>query len=468
MITATDWWESHFDEFVSDLSRIISIPSVSRLDKSSGEEPFGKPCREVLEAIGELSRRYGFDFVNDSDYYGLLVWKGELEETMGLYSHLDVVPAGTGWKYPPFELTRLSDKLVGRGTGDDKGPAVTVLYALRYLKETGFKPRHTIIQFFGVNEECGMEDIDFYARRNPAPAFGLVPDAVFPVSYGEKGILELDIMRPIPDDSLIVSWASGTASNAVPGLAEAVVKLDAGKLKKAVTDTRVEVEEIGSGVKVTAHGTAAHAARPEGGVSAENLLLRALLSSGLFPEGDEALFNAVLSLFSDANGAGLGVPYEDEVSGKLTHVGGMARLEDGVFRQNINIRYTITADYPAMMETIKKTLSAAGFTLETASNSAPMYAGKDLPVIAKLAAIANEELGTSLEPFVMGGGTYARHLKNTVSFGCTIPGEEGAFGPGRGGAHQVDEYVSLRELEATFRIYARAVPEVEEFLNSVR
>ena len=467
MLDASSWWESHYGEFLSDLSLLISIPSVSKADLGNGKEPFGKACREVLEAAEEISRRYGFEFINDSGYYGLLVWKGEIEETIGLYAHLDVVPAGTGWAYPPFALTDLGDKLAGRGTGDDKGPALAALYVLRYLKEAGFRPRHTITLFLGVNEECGMEDIDRYARNNPSPAFGLVPDALFPISYGEKGILELNIERQAAPESIILSWVSGTASNAVPGLCEALLRLDRGKLS-SIKDERVEMHETAEGVRLIAHGTAAHAAQPEGGVSAQNIMAEALLSSGALPEGDEALLKSVLSLFSDCNGKGIGVPVEDEVSGKLTHVGGMSRLEDGLFRQNINIRYPVTAEYGTLMAAIKEALSAQGFRLSDAMNSDPMYVDRDLPVVKRLAAIANETLGTELEPFVMGGGTYARHLRNTVSFGCTIPGEGGAFGPGRGGAHQVDEYVTLRELRSTFLVYAKALPEVEDFLNTSR
>lgn len=413
MIDAAVWWEDHLEEFISDLSRIIAVPSVSKEDLGNREEPFGRPCREVLEVIGDIVRGYGFDYLIDDYYYGLLVWRGESDETIGLYSHLDVVPVGTGWAYPPFNLTRLPDKLVGRGTGDDKGPALTALYVLRYLKESGFRPRHTIVQFFGVNEECGMEDIDYYARRNPAPAFGLVPDAMFPVSYGEKGILELDIERPLAPGSIIRSWSSGTASNAVPGLCEAVLGIDAvSDLGPAIDET-----ELDGAVRLTAHGTAAHAAEPQGGVSAQNVMVSVLLQSGVLPECDESLLKAVLSLFSDYNGKGIGAPYEDEVSGKLTHVGGFSRLEDGTFRQNINIRYPVTVDYPALMSSIEETLSMEGFTLVRASNSDPMYVDRDLPIIRKLAALANEVLGTDLEPFVMGGGTYARHLRSKPNFG---------------------------------------------------
>lgn len=460
------WWKDHFDEFLDDFRRIISIPSVSVEDKGNAECPYGQPCVDVLHAVGDIARRFGFEYRIDSNQYGLLIWPGRSDKTIGLFSHMDVVPTGPGWTYPPFELTALDDILIGRGTGDNKGPALAVIYALRYLKETGYQPEHTITQFFGVNEECGMEDIKFYAKRNPMPEFSLIPDSSFPVCYGEKGILEIDADRQLGKDTAIISWKSGVASNSVPALAEAELRIDAGKLSAAIRDERVTVTEGGNGTsRVEAHGIAAHAAFPEGSESAQNILASALLSSKLFPESDNILFQDILSLFSDYNGKGIGVPYEDDISGKLTHVGGFSSVSDGVFHQNINIRYTITAVYDRMIASITDTLKGHGFSIEAAEGSLPMYVERSLPIIDKLTSIANEALGMDLKPYVMGGGTYARQLRNAVGFGPGIPGDSDHFGPERGRGHQPDEYISRRKLSIAFSVYVSSIPEVDGFFK---
>lgn len=54
---------------------------------------------------------------------------------LAVLSHLDTVPAGEGWSYPPFKLTKAGGKLFGRGTIDDKGPSVAVLWAVKAIKE---------------------------------------------------------------------------------------------------------------------------------------------------------------------------------------------------------------------------------------------------------------------------------------------------------------------------------------------
>ena len=53
----------------------------------------------------------------------------------------------------------------------------------------------------------------------------------------------------------------------------------------------------------------------------------------------------------------------------------------------------------------------------------------------------------------MGGGTYARHFPNTVAFGATIDKYRDALGPGRGRAHDRDEYLSVTEFESAVKIF---------------
>ena len=50
-------------------------------------------------------------------------------------------------------------KMIARGSSDDKGPALSALYALLYLKESGYRPRHSIRMFFGVNDYDRIPDI---------------------------------------------------------------------------------------------------------------------------------------------------------------------------------------------------------------------------------------------------------------------------------------------------------------------
>jgi acetylornithine deacetylase/succinyl-diaminopimelate desuccinylase-like protein len=59
--------------------------------------------------------------------------------TVTLYNHIDVQPAETadGWTTEPFRFTSKDGRYFGRGTTDDKGPALTALWGARYALENG-------------------------------------------------------------------------------------------------------------------------------------------------------------------------------------------------------------------------------------------------------------------------------------------------------------------------------------------
>lgn len=68
---------------------------------------------------------------------GIAVWKGQTDKTIGLFGHLDVVPAGRAQGIPPYEPVVSHGYILGRGASDNKGPAVAALYAIRCLREQG-------------------------------------------------------------------------------------------------------------------------------------------------------------------------------------------------------------------------------------------------------------------------------------------------------------------------------------------
>lgn len=460
---ASTWLQTHWDEYLADLGTLIAYPSVSR-ETGNPDAPFGEACADVLDAALAIGARMGFPGRNHENYCGTMLWRGTEDAELGIFAHLDVVPEGIGWTYKPYEMTVLEDKAVGRGVSDNKGPGLIVLYALKYLQETGFTPRHSIRYFWGINEENGMKDIEYYVAHNPMPAFSFTPDASFPVCHGEKGVLTVNATFDVAG-SVLVGLASGDASNIVPARAVATLTLDVEKARAALAGVPdVEVVADGTGCVVTAHGIAAHAAFPEGSRSAQVVLARALAGTGLLDEKAEHFMEASVKLFGDYNGAGVGIPYEDVPSGKLTHVGGMANLKDGVITQNINIRYPVTADRAQMKQVLTDTLAANGFTVTMMHDSAPAYMEKETPVIQALTEICNRVLGLSLEPYVMGGGTYARKLTNAVGYGPGIPGQESEFGPTRGGAHQPDEYVTFDQLRKGFLVYVEAIRAMDEMI----
>jgi acetylornithine deacetylase/succinyl-diaminopimelate desuccinylase-like protein len=56
-----------------------------------------------------------------------------------VYNHLDVQPASQEtepWETDPFLMVRKGDRYFGRGTTDDKGPALSALFGIRAARES--------------------------------------------------------------------------------------------------------------------------------------------------------------------------------------------------------------------------------------------------------------------------------------------------------------------------------------------
>ena len=94
-----------------------------------------------------------------TDGYAGSVTLGDAENSIGIIAHLDVVPEGGNWIYPPYDAVYLpeNDALIGRGVDDNKGPAVAGLFAMRMLREFGHPLRHGIKLICGLSEETGMK-----------------------------------------------------------------------------------------------------------------------------------------------------------------------------------------------------------------------------------------------------------------------------------------------------------------------
>lgn len=95
--------EENKEQFYHDLDKVMQIESV----KGSPTEhaPFGRGPKEALEAVMTMAEEYGFKTAIVNDAVGYAQW-GEEEEYVGVFGHLDVVPAGEGWSYPPFRLSK--------------------------------------------------------------------------------------------------------------------------------------------------------------------------------------------------------------------------------------------------------------------------------------------------------------------------------------------------------------------------
>lgn len=456
------WIAQNSEPFFRDIAALVNIRSVSAPDETY---PFGAGCAQVLEKALAMARGYGFPGENIDWRCGVSLHSGtgRRKGVIGLFSHLDVVPEGEGWGSDPYCCTDRDGFLIGRGVSDNKGPAVVALYAMRFLKESGITLQHDLHLFFGCAEETGMEDIEYYVKNRKTPDFALVADNNYPVCFGEKGILRFTASRKVSGNLREISGAQ--VVNVVPDKAVALLEgVSISQARARLADTGLTAEACEGGVRFTAHGLSRHAAFPEGSVNALHLLADGLSRSGLAKGETEDALARIARLTSDPYGECTGAPFADEVSGRLTCVGSMAHIENGVLSLCYDVRYPVTAKGESVRAALAARFLEEGFTLSALSDDPPSYLPPDEPLVPALCDIAAYVLGKRYEPYTMGGGTYARKLPRAIGFGPNVPGEQNPFPPGHGQGHQPDECMRKDSLLDGIRAYVYALTALDHLL----
>lgn len=457
------WMKEHQQEMLEDLKRLAKIPSVS--DAQSEVKPFGKPCRDVLDEFFSIALERGFQCEN-YEYYCGSVWlseqAGQVEDCIGMWSHLDVVPPGEGWHSDPFDPIERDGYLIGRGVDDNKCAAIGALYGLLAIKELGIPVSHPLRLFGGTNEEVGMADLSYYVEHYACPKHSIIPDSGFPVCFGEKGSMTLTLTSDAPACERLCSLNGGAALNTVPERALAVI---VGEPNAAVSEN-ISLEQQDRRCVIEAKGIAGHIAFPEGSKNALGCLTKFLYDCGI----DLECMGFLCRLTSETDGSFLGIAQSDDISGPLTCVGVTAALtEDRRYQLKLGIRYPVTADWGAIVDAVTKAAVPNGFAVNIVKNSAPNLYPKDSPAVWAITDIYQKATGETREPFTMGGGTYARKLPNAFASGLIggLPDDtrEDAFHAGCGGCHQPDEAIKIENFPLGAAIFAAGIVAVDKLLD---
>ena len=437
--------EKYFDGIVDSTVEILKFDS--SLKPADGDYPFGKETADCLAFFLSLAESMGFETHNYDNYVGEVVFGTGKE--FAILAHLDVVPAGNGWKYPPFggvindepsDGGVLGTKIWGRGAMDDKTPAIVCLYALKALKDEGFVPSRKIKLIVGCNEEAGWKCIEHYNQVAVMPEEGFTPDANFPVIYAEKGILHFTMSFPI-NEAPMSQLKAGERVNMVADLATAILTRKAGgKLvgyENPIAGTHLSYDNTTNILRVD--GKSAHGSTPELGANALQALLAFL---GSFhadcKKAYDVLFNDVVGLKALA----------DE-TGKLTMSPDVAEFKDGVLKITTDIRFPATL----ALETVTAKLDEMGVEYTIDNYQAPLYNNPNGSLISTLIGVYNSVTGKDEAPIAIGGGTYARALKCGCAFGPEICGEEATI-------HQANEYVTFERIRLMSEVYYAAIKAV--------
>lgn len=460
-ITA-EWIEAHREEMAETLQAFCRIPSVCRRDLAQENAPYGPDCRKMLDFALETARKMGFETEDYEGHCGAAIL-GDGDNAIAIIAHLDVVPEGSDWRWPPYSSHREGDYIYGRGTSDNKFAAVTGLYLMKMFRELALPMKHGIKLLMGCAEETGMWDMKYYKEHYSLPVFILVPDGGFPVNYAQKGMLDAIASRPLGSE--LAYFKGGEVSNAVPNHAWALVTKRGIKIDKE----DIVCEDDENGTIVSANGLAAHASRPETGKNAFRMLADALIEAGCLTGESLECMKAMSELAGSLDGEALGFAAEDPDTGKTTVNIGLASTKDGRVSVTLDSRVSLAMKPEQAEEAYRAYCAKNGWTLESSRVSDSMYIPKDDPKVQCLQALYKDMTGEEKEPYAMGGGTYARLFPNALTFGPggspAIRGHEPDwFKPGHGSAHAPDEYCYIPSMLELARIYASALSELDELV----
>lgn len=448
------------DDMIKALQNCMKIQSTTGTDG----------VHKALDFYLNHAKEMGFT-VKNIDNLGGLIEFGEGKKSIGIIVHLDTVPEGTGWKYPPFEGQIQDGKIYGRGAIDDKGPAIAALYALKSLKDTNTELQNKFQLIIGIDEEDVWTTTPQLLKKIKEPDFSFVPDSKFPLVIAEKGLLWLEISKEFkktdqtkePSALVIKEMKGGGSLNIVPESCEALLTGDKGLLeqvKQSLNDYLqkksfdITAEDTASDFKLISNGKTAHAFNCQEGKNAISQLILFLNELDIIEEQKAFLSLYAQKIGTEYFGESLGIKMEDDISGKLSISPGEIVMNETLVKLKVDLRFPATSKLDTIKPTVLKAFQEFSEDIKILDSLESLSFPEDDPHIAKLMQVYKEYTGdTKAKPLGMGGTTFAKAFKNAVAFGPTFPGMAKV-------EHQPDEYMEIDHLIRCTEIYALAIKEL--------
>jgi succinyl-diaminopimelate desuccinylase len=154
--------DADHDSLIDDLQRMIAVDTC--FPPGAGYGDFAELMETLVAPLGLRTQRVTVPEAlwqtRSGEAHGerinLIARQPGEQEVCSLYFHVDTVPPGDGWNYPPLQLTEAGDKLIGRGTADMKGSVAATLAALRAAQRFNLPLRYCPSLLLCTDEEGGL------------------------------------------------------------------------------------------------------------------------------------------------------------------------------------------------------------------------------------------------------------------------------------------------------------------------
>ncbi|MBV8246929.1 MAG: dipeptidase [Comamonas sp.] len=471
---------------LASLQRMVALPTVRDAKLPPHESPAIVDFGKLVET---MARDFGLRFRNVDNRIFEVSLPGTGGEEFGILTHADVVPVVAaewvldGKAINPFEVTRVGDRLYGRGTIDDKGSIATVLYAMKAVKDSGLPLARSIRLMIETTEESGGDAMKYYQARTPLPEYNIVLDSKYPAVVAEKGTGALKAvfadMRVDAAKPAITAMAGAASANAIAQTATATISAgDAAAL--AAIEQRlnaakdgfvaehqaqggkfaIAVQQDSGAVSVKLTGTSAHGSRPEEGVNPVPRLAL-FLQQTLMPAQGAALvqtnqysqavryINSVFGL--DYFGKQLGIAYADDFMGPLTLSPNLIKAADGRLEVTTNVRMPRGKTPEQLRAEVEQGIARWSDTAKVpvrVEYTQGNWMARD-PKGAWLSTLLNifgDTTGLDAKPVPTAGSTTAKLMPNAINFGPAMPGKKYT-------AHNALEYQELADLRTDMQMF---------------
>ena len=227
-------------EFEDRLGEFVEVPTISmdpeRKDDIRRGAELAKQYLEDIGATAEVVETPGNPVV-----FGRLE-AGDSLPTVTVYNHIDVQPANAEeWHKSPFSFFKEDGRYEGRGTTDDKGPALTALMGARYAAQNRVPLNINFI--WELEEEIGSPNFEHFVKSNVERLKSdsvLVSDTIWisrqkpAVPYGLRGAVMMTMTLETGAKDVHSGLTGGPARNPIGELCRVLSKCynaDTGKVK---------------------------------------------------------------------------------------------------------------------------------------------------------------------------------------------------------------------------------------------
>ncbi|GAB2707531.1 dipeptidase [Comamonas sediminis] len=472
-------------QVLSSITQMVALPTVRDPKVPPHESPAIIDFGRMVE---KMAQDFGLQYRNVDNRIFEVTLPGKGTEEFGILTHADVVPVVPaewvvdGQQLDPFKVTRVGDKLYGRGTIDDKGSIATVLYAMKAVKQSQLPLQRSIRLMIETTEETGGDAMKYYRDKTKLPDYNIVLDSKYPAVVAEKGTGAIKAsfadVKTDPQQPAITAMAGAASANAIAQTATATIeagnaaalaavaqKLQAAKDGFVASNQQfgkfsVDLVSSANKIDIKVTGSSAHGSRPEEGVNPVPRLAL-LLQSALMPAQGQPLvqqnqyseavryINGVFGM--DYFGKGLNVAYADDFMGPLTISPNLIKPGNGQLEVTANARMPRGKSPEQLKAEVEK-----GIANWSAATQVPVkidytqgnWMARD-PKGAWLSTLLNifgDTTGLDAKPVPTAGSTTAKLMPNAINFGPAMPGKKYT-------AHNALEYKEVPDLQADMQMF---------------